>query len=42
MIALEDQPVDEMVFVMSGTVGVAFTRKDSFDPDQGGFYVSRV
>ena len=42
MIALEDQPVDEMVFVMSGRVGIAFTRADSFDPDAGGYYVSRV
>ena len=33
IIAIEDQQVDEMVFVMQGQVGIAFTRLDSYDPD---------
>lgn len=30
LIALENQPVDEMVFVMSGKVGIAFSRAGSY------------
>ena len=41
IIAIEDQQVDEMVFVMSGTVGIAFTRLDSYDPDMGSFKIAR-